>query len=256
MKKVILFWPGSSGHFLAEFMASENTTLDPQFRLDLGAKRLSAVFAETLPMIKTAIATDTRETVLSHHIKISDLSDFYETNWIKKIYPKTNLIGLLKNIFYKKQQVENVDWTYANHLIQFDGYFENLKTWYERVTQDTDLPDEHIVDFGQLHNIDFLVELYTDFYRYPPNQRKMDFALGYIDKQFDLINDTDSKIMEDIIKHVAPTTLFDVALVLFLYEKNHLTVDRNRLWTIDDLPNDLDSALTFLTKNAKSYTIF
>jgi hypothetical protein len=65
----------------------------------------------------------------------------------------------LKNIFYKKQQVEIIDWSQANYHRQFDGYFENIKNWYFEITQDVDLPQNHLIDFGQLQDIDFLKDL-------------------------------------------------------------------------------------------------
>jgi hypothetical protein len=256
MKKVILFWPGASGHFLAEFMSSNNTTVDPTFRMDIGSMRKAGVFASDLLTIQDLIVNDTRETILSHYMNISDLSEFYNDNWIKKIYPGTNLIGLIKNIFYKKQQVEVIDWSQANYQTQFDGYFENIKNWYFEITQDVDLPQNHLIDFGQLQDIDFLKDLYCQFYNQEPARQKIDFAKSYIDKQDRIINDVEFLNIEEIIDFINPSSLLEIALVLFLYEKNHNTVDQNRDWTIDELPGNLDSALRFLTNNAKAYTIF
>jgi hypothetical protein len=50
--------------------------------------------------------------------------------------------------------------------------------------------------------------------------------------------------------------LYDLAILLFMYEKNHNTVDQNRLWTINHIPVDVDQAVEFLVKNSKNYSIF
>ena len=84
----------------------------------------------------------------------------------------------------------------------------------------------------------------------------MQWAQQYIDQQFSLIDYIDSPSMTDIATHVQPQDFFDLAAVLFMYENYHNTVDRNRNWSIDHLPNDVNDALHFLLDNQKNYTIF
>ena len=62
--------------------------------------------------------------------------------------------------------------------------------------------------------------------------------------------------MVDIVNFIKPADLYDLAILLFIYEKNHNTVDQNRNWTIDDLPTDINHAIDFLVTNSKNYVIF
>jgi hypothetical protein len=256
-KKVILFHPGASGHFLSEFLANDDDgILKPQFRLDFMQQSNSAVFASDLPTIRNLIVNGLRDTILSHEMNIEQLSDLADNLWIKKIYPCSNLFGLIKNIVFKKQQVEIIDWSSSHYLQQFDGYFENISNWYSRLSQDPCPVPEQLIDFGQLYNIDYLASVHESYHGKSPNLNKINFAQDYIKKQFLPINDTTSTDINKIIQQVNPSSLFDLAVVLFIYEKNYNTVDQNRMWTIDSLPGDLDSAVSFLIGNAKNYTIF
>jgi hypothetical protein len=255
-KKVILFHPGASGHFLSEFLANDDGILKPQFRLDFMQQSNSAVFASDLPTLRNLIVNGSRDTILSHQMHIDELADLTDNLWIKKIYPCSNLFGLIKNIVFKKQQVEIVDWSSSHYLQQFDGYFENISNWYPRLLQEP-YPDlDQLIDFGRLYEIDYLTAVYESYHGKSPNLNKISFAQDYIKKQFLPINDTASTDINKIIQQVNPSSLFDLAVVLFIYEKNYNTVDQNRMWTIDNLPGDLDSALSFLIGNAKNYTIF
>jgi hypothetical protein len=90
----------------------------------------------------------------------------------------------------------------------------------------------------------------------PSVTERIKFAEEYISKQFLPMSDCDSKSMEKIIKHVNPQDSFDIATVLFIYEKNHNTIDSNRMWTIDDLPNTVSDCIKFLISNKQNYLIF
>lgn len=255
-KKIILFPAGSSGQFLAEFLTIGKTFVLPQYRIDLGQTLSSAIYATHLDDIKQQVTNGHHQVVLSHYSNVSNLLEFKNQHWLRKIYPHTNLFGWIKNVFYKKQLIENVDYSQASALHQFDVMFENLKDFYVQIKQDTDYPLELTIDFGKILNLDYLIELYQEANSQTPPKEKTEFAQSYIHRQGKIINDCDCKDMIDIVKLINPTDLHDLCILLFIYEKNHNTVDQNRNWTIQDLPTDIDHAVDFLVGNSKNYSIF
>lgn len=255
-RKIILFSAGASGHFLGEFLTTGNTFVLPKERIDLGQTLSSAIFAEDLDGIKDTFLNTQYQVILSHYGEISKLAEFKDQVWLKKIYPQTNLFGWAKNVFYKKQQIEKVNYSRTNTLHQFDSMFSNLQEFYFQIKQDQDLPPDQIIDFGQILNLDYLVELYRDANNAEPPEEKKLFARAYIEKQGRVINDCEYTNMVDIVNFIKPADLYDLAILLFIYEKNHNTVDQNRNWTIDDLPTDINHAIDFLVTNSKNYVIF
>ena len=271
-KKVILFQAGSSGNFLAALLTTGNIFVLPNTRIDLGQRISSAVFISgeqssdkrfndfdsdvCLKNIKTAIMHDQRQVILSHYQQVSELREFESTNWIKKIVPGTNIFGWIKNIVHKKQYVELVDTRSTNFRYQVDGNLMNLKTWYDLNQQDKDVPTNMTVDFGRMYDITYLADLYKSANGSYPDDLRIKFAEEYINKQFPPLGDCDSNSMIDIIEHVKPLDSFDIATALFIYEKNHNTIDSNRLWSIDDLPNTVSGSIEFLIANERNYLIF
>jgi hypothetical protein len=256
-KKIILFPAGASGNFLASFLTTGDIYTKAQYRIDLGQFHPSAIFAPpNLEKLKNIIVTDNNQTVLSHYNNISDIREFENQHWLRKIYPHTNIFGWLKNVFYKKQNIEFVKFTQADRVVQFDAIFENMKDFYFKLKEDTDCPADLTIDFGSITDISYLVELYIEANASAPDKEKIAFAQSYIDMQNKPINDVDSLDMEDLARLINPQDLYEVATLLFIYEKNHKTLDQNRLWTIDDLPTDINHAVDFLIKNSKKYSIF
>ena len=271
-KKVILFQAGSSGNFLATLLTTGTIFVLPNARIDLGQTLSSAVFISgeqspdikfndfdsdvCLKNIKNAIMHDQRQVILSHYQQISLLKEFESTNWIKKIVPGSNIFGWIKNIVYKKQYVEMVDLTKARFQHQVDENLMNLATWYNLYLQDNDTPADMIIDFGRMYDITYLTDLYKSANGSLPDDLRIKFAEKYISNQFPPLNDCDSKSIIDIIEHVNPKDPFDIATALFIYEKNHNTIDCNRLWTIDNLPNTIPECIEFLIENERNYLIF
>lgn len=255
-KKIILFPAGASGNFLSAFLTT-SVHVEPQFRIDLVKTVPGAIsIPPNLEQIKHAIATDRHQTILSHYSAVSELREYSDRHWVRKIYPRTNVFGWLKNVFYKKQQIEQVDYTQADMLTRFDSLFENIKDFYFMLKSDTDRPTDLTIDFGNITDLDYLTELYIDANGNEPNSEKKQFAQSYIDIQHPAVNDSDCLNMEDIVKLINPRDLDDLVILLFMYEKNHKTIDQNRLWSIDDLPTDIDRAVDFLVDNSKKYSIF
>lgn len=274
-KKVILYAAGTSGNFLGNFLVVNSVNLpSPRFRVDWKQPSSSSLVMafgsessidyrlvdydtpETLNNIKNLINNDNRQVIISHYSKVSALEEFLDYCWIKKIYPKSNVFGWIKNAYYKKTTLEFVDYTRGPWSYKVDQAIMHLNTWYSKHKLDTDLPDHMLIDFGNLYNIDYLAELFEQANGIPPEKAKIKWAQEYIDQQLPPINDSNSLDLTEIFKKINPADFFDVAIALFIYERNHKTLDQNRLWSIDDLPNNLNDAVDFLKKNQKNYTIF
>lgn len=265
--KIILFPPGGSGHFLAKFLDTDETKLKlPMFRQDsiqvanprqVFLNLLNQTQEQVLSKLDVVVATATNiEIILSHQTEMLELfADHLPNAWIRKIYPVTNMFGLIKNNIFKKRETEYVSYQYVDDFnILVDYAFLNINEQYQQYTSDT--ARNHIIDFGLLYNIEYLTNLFIEANHASPSNIKLNFAKEYISKQYPIINDTDSKDFNNIINHVNPTDYFDVAVCLYIYEKNHNTIDRNRNWSINNIPNTIDQALVFLSNNSKNYSIF
>jgi hypothetical protein len=271
-KKVILFPAGSSGHFLSAMLTTGNILVLPNYRIDLMQTVSSAIFITgehssdnkfnefdsdvCVQNIKNEIINGRHQVILSHYRQVSKLKDFESNNWIKKIVPGANIFGWIKNLVYKKQQIEQIDLRNTTFRFQVDANFMNIDTWYNINLQDNDTPAEMLIDFGKIYDIQYLVDLYKEANGSEPNNLRIKFAEDYIANQFPLVSDCDSKSMLDIVNHVNPKDSFDIATVLFIYEKNYNTIDSNRLWTIDNLPQTVHECIEFLIANEKNYLIF
>ena len=271
-KKVILFPAGASGNFLAAFLTEGTIFVAANNRIDLGQQLSSSVFITgsnsldkrfidsdsdvCLQNIKNSIISGSHQVILSHYQKVSNLVDFCQYAWIKKVSPAENVFGWLKNIVYKKQYIEQADIRHVSYSHQVDENFIHLQTWYDINQLDLDRPSDMTIDFSKIHDINYLISLYQSANGNQPDDSRIKFAEEYISKQFLPLGDCKSTSMTDIIKHVTPRDPFDIATVLFIYEKNHNTLDRNRLWTIDNLPNTIPDCIEFLIANEKNYTFF
>jgi len=256
-KKIILFPAGASGHFLSAFLTTGNNYVTAQHRIDLGQTLSNSTFVPSdLEKIKHTIVNDNCQTILTHYDKISNLREFENQHWLRKIYPHTNTFGWLKNVFYKKQTIESVKFTQSDMLVQFDAMFENMKDFYFILSADTDCPSELTIDFGKITDLNYLIKLYNEANGSNPSEDKIAFAQTYIDLQNKPINDCNLLNMEDLATMIDPQDLYDLVTLLFMYEKNHNTIDQHRLWTINDLPTDINCAVDFLIKNSKKYSIF
>jgi len=269
--QVILFHPGSGGNFLANFLIVDKNLLRPQFRIDWSQTNSNIVFVGNisavdrrtvffdhtlLDSICEILKQGTHQIILSHYLAVDQLRNVGQDIWVKKIYPKTNIFGLIKNIHFKKESLEFIDYSAADFKTRVDQAFIIIDNNYQKISQDTECPDDLTIDFGLLYNIEYLVDLFQSVHGFPPDKIKIDWAKTYIDQQFAICNDCDCTDMQQIIDYIQPKDFFDVAVVLFIYEKNHNTIDQNRLWTIDNLPNDINDALEYLVTNSKKYTIF
>ena len=267
-KKVILFQVGASGHFLAEFLNTGDITVLPNQRIDY-KQRLSSVFidetsadhqfkggcsVDCIDAIKKAISIEDRRIILSHCDAVSEFKQFTNKVWIKKILPNTNFFGWIKNAVYKTHNIDQV--MKQNITQQIDFYFTNLKHWYKINRADQDRPIDMTIDFGKLYDIQYLIDLYISANGCEPNNTRIKFAQQYICNQLSPIHDCQATDMTDIIEHVTPKNSFDIATVLFMYEKNHDSIDQNRWWTFDHFPDSIPQCIEFLIANSQNYSIF
>ena len=271
-KKVIMFPAGASGNFLATFLlVNSNLLPQPTFRVDWNQPISSSVVMASgttnqvdyrlagidknavLQNIRTLIEEDDRQIILSHYLGISNIIDYADQCWIRKIYPTTNVFGWIKNIEFKKQQLEYVDYSQTSMSSRIDQALMIISKWYEIYKTDTDLPNGFLIDFGRLYNIEYLAELFEDANGIEmPNEKKV-WAQEYIDQQFPALEDSNSLKFNEILELINPKDFFDLAVVLFIYEKNHDTFDTGRNWTIDNLPDNLQEAVEFLKNNQYNY---
>lgn len=271
-KKVLLFYPGASGNFLASFLVVDAARL-PSFRVDYKQAHDPGVVVASgggssvdgrlqdfespsaLASIRHQIEHGNKQVILSHYQRVSDLREYTDC-WIRKIYPKTNLIGWIKNVHFKKQELEFVDYAQVCMSTRVDQTVMFIRGWVDVFKADTDIPNDLVIDFGNLYNIDYLATLFEQANGFAPDTTKINWAKKYIEQQFEPMDYINSASMTEIAEHVRPQDFFDLAAILFMYENYHNTVDRNRNWSIDELPNNVDDALKFLLDNQKNYTIF
>lgn len=273
---VVSFPPGGSGNFLVDFLDKRTTKLRSEFRADSKAvenpgrvmlasnysaqNHIQADFTDRKGITEniSRILENPPSFILTHFCDLKFLKDNIPNAQFIKIYPQSNLFGLIKNVFFKKRETEVVSYTFIDNLAEkIDQAFITINDSYHQLIADADTTNSDIIDFGQLYSIDFLTALYKKIYHVLPDQFKIVQAKKYIDAQFDKIEDMPEALdFGDILAHVDPQDYFDLAVCLFIYERNHSTIDKNRLWDITQIPNDLGLAKHFLLENSKNYSIF
>ena len=118
----------------------------------------------------------THQIILSHYLAVDQLRNVGQDIWVKKIYPKTNIFGLIKNIHFKKESLEFIDYSAADFKTRVDQAFIIIDNNYQKISQDTECPDDLTIDFGLLYNIEYLVDLFESVHGFPPDKIKIDWA--------------------------------------------------------------------------------
>lgn len=261
-----MFPAGTNGHFLGNFLLPTVNVVAPNFRIDwkqsatplkfIGSKfKTEAHETDFLQSLDTWVSHNTHGTVISHYRNISKIIKYNNSEcWVRKIMPTVNIIGYCKNVFFKKHQLENVDSSELPMSDQIDGMLMNIADFYHQHNHDKDRPAEYIVNFDKLTDVQYLTALYEQVNGIPPDAAKLEWANQYISQQFAPILYCSSKNMEDIINQVNPQDMFDIAACLFMFENNWDSIDKNRLWTIDDFPATVDQAKKFLIAAGNNYT--
>lgn len=272
-KQLILFYPGGSGQFLSQFLSHDWDKSEAKLRLDTGiinelqaqdrqvymiaGKSYDRWNEEDRNKICEMLENGNNQIILSHHLNISDFRKYSNEVWTRKIFPKTNVFGMIKNNQLKKYDLELTNYTTTNLGTRVDNIFLIMHELYKDLRGDKDTPDDLTIDFGMLYDIDFLIDQHKDVHGYRPHDEKIAWAEKYIELQFEPIEDCDYKDIDQLIEYIQPKDPFDVALLIYLYEKNNDTIDIGRLgWSIDKLPNSIDDAVLYIKENSKRYSKF
>ena len=164
------------------------------------------------------------------------------------IWPITNRFGWIKTIYHKNNVYDTA--YYDNRINQFE-HLLNYITMYDVGCATHDTYHGEVFDYGRLQDIDSLIELYQRSNGSLPSNLKIDWANRYIAQQFKPINPTPAPSLSDLIKETDPKDLFDLAILVYFYEKNNPAL--RRIWSVDDVPDDPLIALDFLRRNHMNY---
>ena len=123
MPLIISFYAGGSGNFIADFLLqthstrvthfridSENSVANPcQIFLDAGRSQQDSRFVdftnhELIAKKLEEILLVNPEQIITHYTNVSKLKEIAPQCDIIKIYPTTNIFGLIKNTIVKKRE--------------------------------------------------------------------------------------------------------------------------------------------------------
>jgi hypothetical protein len=272
--KIILFPGGCGGNFLAEWLSLNDTILrPPNFQIDIDAydnkfptitlpgdwsadlrfplgivSDLSLMNDFELIKIKSDILKMKEyegDVCISHITDIKRLKELINVD-VKYIisWPLTNKFGWIKNTIYKNPLYDRIGHTFDSHFRHI-SYYVNA---FENIVQP---PSEYIFDFGDICNIDVLKILYLKINGKEANKTKIAWAKEYIGKQFQKLDDVKIDNYQKLRRIINPKDIFDVALLVYLFEKNNPYL--RRIWAIDDLPSDFQGAIDFIDTNYNRY---
>lgn len=264
---IVSYLPGMPGQPLADFLFAEHDKdyfSEAYERKDRGQFNISYLKKSSyladdetnqmyydkikaiIPMCTTHLVTDYRE--------YSKLKELAPTHMVIKLHPKTNILGYIKRYITRTSIGEN--YNESEFSIVIDSIFGEISTIYDAIINDKEI--DQVVDYSDLADEKYLIELFKQVNDGgEPDEYSLEYAQEMIIKtNADHFNDCTSLNIEKIIDTVGPKDFFDIALCIFLYERNYNTINKNRQWTIDDMPADIIQAVQFLIRNSKNYRIF
>jgi len=282
-KLLIMFPQGGSGNFLANWLTDNDSILDfrhmrwiDQSGININRHKVSIRFDDNLPsryMSLCGIITDIDPILENEHqkdfflrsITYSDRADVrliithifdeerlinylpYETR-ILKIWPLSNRFGFYKSALTKMFKSFLDDYEHKNI-----GRFEHLYNTIEMYNNFFDTaPQPHdLIDYADLLDIDYLTSLHESLLGNLPSDTKRRWAEEYIANQPKSMCCDHESDYHEIRKDIYFDSLLDVAILLFIYEKNNPHL--RRCWSIDDVPSDMESALVYIDQHSKDY---
>jgi hypothetical protein len=285
MPKILIMFPaGSGGNFLANWLTPDDDALmQPNYKIDaventnryrralflgegygvqpwvgLGGTvndltkldRDSIYWQEFLNQIREI--KQAKKPILITHVTdeavIKSYLDDVET--CITIWPYTNEFGYIRSII-NKNILFNMDQSQKDGL-RFEDVLDIVKVQYRLwLDKEDPLENSKIIDYGNLTDIGYLIELYQNIIGEPPSVARMRWAKQYIAVQNKPIRDTNSKNYKRLREEIDPRSLIDLGILTFMYEMNN--PELKRIWSIDDVPRDFDSAADFLYANRNNY---
>ena len=224
---------------------------DPRFKL--GMIRNTSLFTDNeAQAVKDKIfkiAYRNTDVVLTHIVDSVGLSRLISqpAHYIT-IWPITNKFGWMKTIYHKNNVYDTA--YHDNSINQFE-HLLNYITMYDTEFEALDTYQGEVFDYGLLQDIDSLIDLYQRSNGRLPSDQKIDWAKRYIAQQFKPINPTVVGNLIDLIRETNTKDLFDLAILVYVYEKSNPGL--KRIWSVDDVPDDPNLAFDFFTRNHIRY---
>lgn len=277
--KIVMFPGGCSGHFMADWLTLNDELMRPAaFQIDNWKTGDSPIDVIKLPdpwyleerfklgMISdlSLLNDDEMEFLLNQIKRIPDrVSDVvythitdhdalsqlipYSANYVI-IWPHNNKFGWIKTAYHKNGVL---DTSIIDPRIRLFEHLFNFISMYDQEFDKMKLRSSSSFDYANITNMEELVLLYRSINGFDPSESKILWAQKYIDQQFKAINECASLNYADLMDNVNPTDLFDLAVLVYQFEKNNPSLKRK--WTIDDVPTDYNLALEFFEKNHLKY---
>jgi hypothetical protein len=168
------------------------------------------------------------------------------------IWPINNRFGWIKNTYHKNNVIDTSKHSdkicYFSHLYNFIEYFDLTFDQYHCRT----FSSNQIFDFDKMQDINALTDLFRRMNSCEPSKNKIEWANAYISKQLKSLNPISFRKFDSLKYEIDPVDLFDVAVLLYVYEKHNKT-NLTRMWSIDEIPDAPMEALDFITKNHMNY---
>jgi len=238
-KFVIQFPAGAGGNFLSIFLDKKQTHFpkDP-FRIDPFSDKEKMTYEgffhyETYlndTDIDKRTWADTKKRYTTHHL----MDIVYPEERCIRILPKTNCWGYLKASIKKKEVLEK---DFSNNVSYINEYL--ISEYKAAIDQDYSRP---YFDYGNFWNLQAMHELYVKHNNQNPCDKRMQFVVDY----------TKNNYWVDVRR---PADMFDVLCKIIDYEYKNNLIGIDRIWSIDDMPEDVEKALELFERNRFNYDL-
>lgn len=238
-KFVIQFPAGAGGNFLSIFLDKTQTHFpkDP-YRIDPFGESEKLSNQRFFPFqsyigdedIDKRSWAETKKRYTSIH----KMDIVYPEERCIRILPKTNCWGYLKARFMKKEVLEK---DVSSSVSDLNEYL--ICEYKATLDQDYSRP---YFDYGNFWNLQSMHELYIKHNNQDPCAKRMQFAVDY----------TKNNYWVDVNN---PTDMFDVLCKVVDYEFKNNLINVDRIWSIDDMPTNLEDAIEFFEDNKYRYDL-
>ena len=280
-----MFPPGASGNFLANWLTpDEKCLMPPNYMIDsvdntnpyrkvlyLGqgyhsqpwsffngivpnlnkVDKNSKYWLRFLSSVNDIKLSSANQIIITHVLDEATIKKHIGHAIYITIWPYSNVFGYIrstinKSILFNMTETERSSINLDRLLCMIEY---TVIDWVKN--KNYDLANTMVIDYGNLYKIDHLKKLYLDILGESPSLYRIEWAEKYISTQGKPITDTEISDYDLLKQQIDPTSLTDLAILLYLHEKNNPKM--KRCWTIDDVPTDFKSAADFLYKNRHNY---